>query len=256
MGNVDPATIVHAAVARILTTTKVNDAWNICCEALEELGLHNIIYGAIRLPSWGIVGDGQEALILHRGPQAYADVYIGEELYLRCPTYKWAAENEGFVSWAEAIAQSAVTTSEYQLKIMELNKQYDCLSGFVGSLNNVVPGMRGLVGLSHGRGILQPEADVLWAEIEKDVMTLLQLTHLRIGSLPQHLQRRPLTSRQREALTWSAQGKTMQDIATIMGLSVGTIEKHLRMARDALDAKTTAHAVQKAMSLNLLGVED
>ena len=54
----------------------------------------------------------------------------------------------------------------------------------------------------------------------------------------------------------STQGKTMQDIATIMGLSVGTIEKHLRMARDALDAKTTAHAVQKAMSLNLLGVED
>ena len=76
--------------------------------------------------------------------------------------------------------------------------------------------------------------------------------HVRIASLPQTGQRRPLTSRQREALQWSAQGKTMQDIATIMNLSVGTIEKHLRMARDSLDAQTTAHAVQKATSLNLL----
>lgn len=44
----------------------------------------------------------------------------------------------------------------------------------------------------------------------------------------------------------------MRDVATIMDLSLGTIEKHLRMARDSLDAQTTAHAVQKATSLNLL----
>jgi LuxR family transcriptional regulator len=122
-------------------------------------------------------------------------------------------------------------------------------------LNHVVPGMRGVIGLSPGHGMLQPEADALWKEIGKDVEMLCQLTHLRIGSLPQMPQRRPLTSRQREALTWSAQGKTMQDVATIMGLSVATIEKHLRMARDALDAQTTAHAVQKAVTLNLLAAE-
>ena len=255
MGKDDPSTIAHRAVARILAASTVMDAWNTCCDALEELGLHSIIYGATRVPTWGIIGDAQDALILYRGPQAYADVYIGEELYLRCPTYQWAEHNEGFVSWAEAVAQSVSSPTEYQLKIVELNKEYDCLSGFVGSLNNVVPGMRGIVGLSHGRKILQPEADALWNEIGKDVEVLLQLTHLRIGSLPQNLQRRPLTSRQREALRWSAQGKTMQDVATIMGLSVATVEKHLRMARDALDAQTTAHAVQKAVTLNLLVAE-
>lgn len=255
MGKVDPSKVAHRAVARILAAKDVNDAWNICCDTLEALGLRNIIYGATRVPTWGIIGDAQDALILYRGPQAYADVYIGEELYLRSPTYQWAEHNEGFVSWAEAVAQSVTSPTAYQLKIVQLNKKYDCLSGFVGSLNHVVPGMRGVVGLSHGRGILQPEADALWAEVCKDVETLLQLTHLRIGSLPQNPQRRPLTSRQREALRWSAQGKTMQDVATIMGLSVATVEKHLKMARDALDAQTTAHAVQKAVTLNLLVAE-
>ncbi len=76
--------------------------------------------------------------------------------------------------------------------------------------------------------------------------------YLRIASLPQTGLRRPLTSRQREVLQWCSRGKTMQDVAAIMGLSVGTIEKHLRMARDALDVETTVHAVQKATSLNLL----
>lgn len=255
MTSTDPATEVHNAVARILAATEVTDAWNICCDALEELGLHNIIYGATRVPTWGIIGDGQDALILYRGPQTYADSYIGDELYLHSPTYEWAEHNEGFVSWAEAVAQSNIAPSQKQLEILQLNQKHNCLSGFVGSLNHVVPGMRGVVGLSHGGGMLQPEADVRWAEQGKDVEMLLQLTHLRIASLPQNLQRRPLTSRQREALTWSSQGKTMQDVATIMGLSVATIEKHLRMARDALDAQTTAHAVQKAVTLNLLTTE-
>lgn len=255
MAQKDGVPEVNRVVAEILVATDVTRAWNICCDALEAMGLHAIIYGATRIPTWGILGDAQDALILYRGPQAYADAYIGNEMYLNSPTYEWAEHNDGFTSWSEAVAQSNSAPSDYQRKIVELNRVHGCLSGFVGSLNHVVPGMRGVVGLSPGRGILQPEADVLWGQIGADVEMLLKLTHLRIATLPQNPQRRPLTSRQREALTWTAQGKTMQDMATIMGLSVATIEKHLRMAREALDAQTTAHAVQKAVTLNLLTVE-
>lgn len=37
--------------------------------------------------------------------------------------------------------------------------------------------------------------------------------------------------------------KTAQDIASLMGLSAATVEKHLRLAREALDVETTAQAV-------------
>jgi LuxR family transcriptional regulator len=47
-----------------------------------------------------------------------------------------------------------------------------------------------------------------------------------------------------------ADGKTIQDTATIMGLNPATIEKHLRLARDSLDVDTTAQAILKASSQN------
>lgn len=243
---------LQETLAAILTAEDVASAWRLCADALENLGMHNLVYGATRVPTWGIIGDGQDALILYRGPQAYADAYLGEELYLNSPTYEWAEHNEGFVSWAVAISQTRTTPTLDQLKIVQLNIEHGCLAGFVGSLNHLVPGMRGVIGLSPGGGMTPPEVDALWEKVGKEVEMLCRLMHLRIASLPQTSQRRPLTSRQREALSWCARGKTMQDVATIMDLSVATVEKHLRLAREALDAQTTAHAVQKATSLNLL----
>ena len=243
----------RAVMTELLAARDVASVWRIWADTLERLGLTNLLYGATRIPTWGIIGDGQDALILYRGPQSYADVYLGEELYLNSATYDWANENSGFVSWPEAIAQQkGGAPTPAQMKILQLNIAHGCLAGFVGSLNDVVPGMRGVIGLSPGGGMMQPEADALWDRVGEDVEMLCRLAHLRIGSLPQTPQRRPLTSRQREVLSWCAQGKTMQDVATIMDLSIATVEKHLRMAREALNASTTAHAVQKAVSLNLL----
>ena len=44
----------------------------------------------------------------------------------------------------------------------------------------------------------------------------------------------------------SAAGKTVADIATILGLTPATVEKHLRLARHATGADTTAHAIMRA----------
>ena len=61
---------------------------------------------------------------------------------------------------------------------------------------------------------------------------------------------RELTQRQREVLQWVGDGKTAQDIALLMGLTAATVEKHLRLAREALDVETTAQAVLKAAFYN------
>ena len=62
----------------------------------------------------------------------------------------------------------------------------------------------------------------------------------------------PLISRQRETLEWASLRKTTQDIATINGLSSATIEKHLKIARNALAAQSTAYSVKRKTWLNLL----
>lgn len=243
-------------MSAILNAPDVSAVWAVYIDILQSLGFDKVIYGATHFPSGGIIGDPNDALILHHGPQGYADVYIGEELYLHSPTYAWAENHSGFASWDDAAAQMMRDPpTARQKRVVALNQKFGIRAGYVGSLRGVVPGMRGVLGISPAEDLDQRETDLLWRDVGTDIEMFSQLMHLRIANLPQPGQRRPLTSRQREALHWCAQGKTMQDIATIMGLSVGTVEKHLRMARGALDAQTTAHAVQKATALNLLTQE-
>jgi len=68
-----------------------------------------------------------------------------------------------------------------------------------------------------------------------------------MASLPIPTQRNDLTERQKEVLHWVAHGKTSAEIATILGLSSATIEKHLRQARDTLGVSTTTQAVLFAL---------
>jgi DNA-binding CsgD family transcriptional regulator len=61
-----------------------------------------------------------------------------------------------------------------------------------------------------------------------------------------------LSSREREILQWTAEGKSQQDIADILAISHRTVEVHLRSARHKLYALTTAQAVGRAISMGLI----
>lgn len=245
--------VMRAAMQAMMEAQTTHTVWATYADAVTALGFDKLLYGGTRMPTvHGRVGDIRDALILQRGPQEYTDIYFSEELYLHSPSYIWAAENTGFASWAEALKSYTGPARPEHLRILQLNAKFGIRSGYVGSLSDLVRGMYGVIGLGPVEPLEQWETDALWARVGADIELLSNLLQLRIASLPMALQRRPMTSRQREALHWFAQGKTMQDIADIMDLSAATIEKHLRMAREALDATTTAHAVQKATKLNLL----
>ncbi len=61
-----------------------------------------------------------------------------------------------------------------------------------------------------------------------------------------------LSSREREILQWTAEGKSQQDIGDILAISHRTVEVHLRSARHKLYALTTAQAVGRAISMGLV----
>ena len=89
----------------------------------------------------------------------------------------------------------------------------------------------------------------------REIVLINNLFHLRITSLPYASPVRSLTARQREALEWVGDGKTIQDIAILMGLTTATVEKHLRLARESLAVETTAQAVLKASFQNQIFVD-
>ena len=62
----------------------------------------------------------------------------------------------------------------------------------------------------------------------------------------------PLTERQIQVLTLIAEGKTVEEIAAALFLSAHTIRTHVRNIRVSLHARSTPHAVAKAIRAGLL----
>ena len=240
------------ALARIIRTSSVADVWRQYCAEMETLGLDLILYGSSRLPLMQS-GRMDDALILMNGPDAYAETFLNEKYYLQSMTFEWGRTRErGFVTWSEAVRQNGAHPSPKVAELDTLNATYNVQDGYMGSLNFLIPGTSGVIAMSSSKGMSRESATTFWQRVGEAVEILSETMHLRIASLPQIGLFPPLTSRQLEVLYWYAEGKLVQDVATIMGISSGTVEKHMRMARVALDAETTAHAVRKATSLNLL----
>ena len=61
-----------------------------------------------------------------------------------------------------------------------------------------------------------------------------------------------LTPRERDCLAWAADGKTDWEIATILGISVPTVRKHLGAVRSKLRAVNKFHAVAVGFRTGLL----
>lgn len=61
-----------------------------------------------------------------------------------------------------------------------------------------------------------------------------------------------LTQRENECLLWAMTGSPISEAASRMGLKPETVKRHLFTARKKLRARTTTHAVSRALTLNLL----
>lgn len=69
----------------------------------------------------------------------------------------------------------------------------------------------------------------------------------------QRVRRERLTPRQIEVLRWVSQGKTNDEIAAILGISVFTVKNHVQRILVKLDASNRVQAASRADSAGLLG---
>lgn len=63
-----------------------------------------------------------------------------------------------------------------------------------------------------------------------------------------------LTQREKDVLRWIAQGKTVQDVGSILGISDHTVGEHLKKVRAKLDTTNSAHSVVRALQLGLIAL--
>lgn len=96
-------------------------------------------------------------------------------------------------------------------------------------------------------------------ETSKDMLEMVGRTfhaHVnaaKIGRLiPVGREESVLTQRQRQCLGWISDGKTMQDVADLLGIKQRGVKFHLDHARQNLAASTLPHAVALALRQGLL----
>lgn len=234
---------------RLHDCSTIDEVWSNHVKQMDEFGFDRLLYGFTRYRTPNSFGDQQDRLVLSNHSEDYIRDFVDSELYYHAPMVTWSANNVGACSWSTVIGDPN-TLSDVEKRIVDFNKKYGLTAGYGISFKDISSRAKGAIGLVAKPGIDQDEVDRIWARDGREIVQMNNSAHLRITSLPYSTLRRPLTSRQREVLEWVGDGKTTQDIATIMGLTPATIEKHLRLAREALDVDTTAQAVLKASYQN------
>ncbi|MDF1668808.1 MAG: LuxR family transcriptional regulator [Roseovarius sp.] len=242
---------------RLLNCQEIETLWDMHTRQMAEFGFDRLIYGYTRYRTATSLGDPADFVMLSNQDPAYTDEFIGNGLFHHAPMVRWALEHDGACSWnvMHDMVSSGVL-SDQERKVVEFNQKHDVNAGYSISFKSISPRSKGAIALTARKGMSQPEVDAIWAEHGEDILVLNNITHLRILSLPYISPERTLTKRQREVLEWVGDGKTIQDIACLLQLTPATIEKHLRLARDALSVETTAQAVLKAAFQNQMFVLD
>jgi LuxR family transcriptional regulator len=244
-------------VTRIADAQTIQDAWNLGVAAFGWFGFSQINYGFTRFRHADAVGDPADALFLTNHDKEHVKAYFDSGFYARTAMFRWVAQNSGACSWRWAWQERAAgRLSPSEIKAMDENVRLGVVAGYSIGFQPTSSRSKGAMGLTARPGLNQDQVDAIWARHGDQILAVAHMLHLKVTQLPYPVQRRPLTERQREALEWVADGKTTQDIAMLMGISPAMVEKHLRLAREALSVETTAHAVAKASFLNQIFVID
>jgi LuxR family transcriptional regulator len=235
----------------VIEASSIEDIWDLHVKAMKAYGFNRLLYGFTRFRTTNSFGNIDDLLVLSNHDQGYLDAFVKSGLFHHAPMVKWAATHEGACSWRwveEQLNAGVLTPSER--RVIDLNLKFGLRSGYSISFKDVSVRSKGAIGLAAPADMSQNRVEEIWSRFGREIVVINNVTHLRITSMPFASARRALTPRQREALEWVGDGKTTQDIATIMGLTPATVEKHLRLAREALDVETTAQAVLKASFQN------
>ena len=228
----------------LMDARTVNAVWEIHIARMAAFGFDRVLYGFTRYRTPSSLGAPEDVLFLSNHDPAYLEAFVQSGLFVEGPMVKWALQNDGVSSWrliAELNDQGRL--SDLQRKIVELNHAYGVTAGYSISFRDTSSRAKGAIGLC-ALWKDQDWVDELWARHGTEIHLLNRIVHLKLISLP-HPGRR-LSPRQREVLEWVGDGKTVQDIAMLLGVAPATVDKHLRLAREALAAETTAQAVLKA----------
>lgn len=216
------------------------DLWRIYAAAVAKCGFPFCFYIA-RVPlmfSGGLIQD--DIQIFGNLPEPIMEQAAAERMVADSRWSAWVRHNVGNIGMDQLSADNEPDA------IGALLKRHGFGAGQLLSLRDHVLRSHAALLLCPQPGATVAQHQTIWRTHRHEVGALSWIMHLRMATMPRHRPSAPLTKRQREVLQWTVAGKTMAEIAMILGLTGATVEKHLRLARENLGVGTTAQAILKA----------
>lgn len=245
-GDVKVLPIDRAKIDQIVNAKTTAEAWIAIRSSLLVYGFDHILYGTNRLRGNAVFGQRSNSFFLSDLPEAFMEPFWENELYRTAPVAIWAMQNEGPMSFDYGSSRyKAGQLSPQQHDTQERLRDAGVTSGYVIGFNPPKTMIATAISLINF-GMPQEAADDIWNQHGAEIQTYASVFNLKMATLPIPPAKSGLTKRQKEVLHWVAHGKTTAEVATILGLSGATIEKHLRQARDTLGVSTTTQAVLHA----------
>lgn len=243
-----PKPALSQTLKRIVDARTLEEAWAVHLAAMQAYGFVKLLYGQTRFKHGAgpqSMGDPEDLLVLSNQDSCYLHQFVHERMYARSPMLRWAEANPGSAASWRWIEDNKDTLSDDERKVVAFNRNLGLVAGYTISFRGASSRVQGVMSLAAGHGVAQHAVEQAWEKDGSDIKLLNDVFHLKVSALP-FSRENPLTARQREVLEWAASGKSTLDIATILSVSPATVEKHLRLAREALRVETTAQAVLKA----------
>lgn len=215
-------------------------------EALKSLGYDSVVYSL--LTDHVSIGRKAGHGVMGNYPGDWMDYYMAKGYFHKDPIPKHAFTTADAYTWEHVVETCSI--SSRQKRLMHEAQEAKLLSGAAVAMygpNFEVAG----VGIASTTGGVKPSRDTLCV-----IRALSHQFHFAYSQfdLPRALPVRQvhLTPREREILSFSAEGKTIPVVGAILSLSTGCVKFHLQNIYRKLDVCSQQTAVVKAIRLGLI----
>ena len=239
---------------RLVQSQSMSEMWVHHLDNMQNFGFDRMIYAATLVSGQKGWGDLDDRLVLTNYPSPVIDAFFKDSLHEEAAKVAHPTRGPGAYSWNDSYNTTGEgqDLSEAEQRHLDLCQQWDITAGYTIWFNGFGQRRKAVIGLCARKDLSQDEVDANWEIFGREVQTLCNIMHLKAATLPAPAHRDLLTSRQRQVLNLIAEGHSVQSVADTINRSPATVEKHLRLAREALNAETTANALRKAAELNQL----
>jgi LuxR family transcriptional regulator/LuxR family quorum-sensing system transcriptional regulator CciR len=235
-----PADDLASVLLRIAGAASPRALWDLALDHFRARGIQLVTYHLFA-PA-GFEADERVAIAADGFPHRWVRAYTEERLFLVDPIPALARRRTEPFLWSEIA--DLVTLTPAERAFLDRRAAQELGDGL--AMEVFGPGQRdGYVGLGFGGD----PPDDLTPELQRTFQIVAQAAHLRYCDLvpPATAALPELSQRERDVLHWLARGKSNPVIAEILGLSVHTVDTHLRALFDKLGVADRTSAALRAV---------